>query len=360
KQWGGQELRTLIEVEEANRDGHEAIAVVNEEGRMRQHAQERGTPHFPMSLKSSFDPRGATQLAQLVWKFRPDVICCHGARDFYLSLPYRALGIPIVRYRHISGLVTPSFSRSFAYTTGATAVVATADCIRRQFIEKNKVKPERITVIGEGVDLKHFEHGVDGVAARAEFGFGPQDIVAGTVAMVRSDKGYDTLVTAAKKACDRYPNLRFLFVGGPTRDGAWFQQVQDYSKQLGLEGRVIWTGWRKDVPQLMAAMDIFILASNGGEGQSRVIPEAFALRKPVIGTNVGGIPELIEDGRTGLLVPPRDPEALAEAVGRYVSNPALRESCADAGHELAVSKLDIRLRMKESYELYNRLLGRKR
>src|ERR1043165_3953500 len=155
KQWGGQELRTLIEVEEAIRDGHESIAAVNVEGKMREHAEARKTPHYPMSMKSSVDLRVAVQLAKLIWNFRPDIICCHGARDFYLCFPYRFIGIPVVRYRHISGMVKPSFSRNFAYRWGATAVVATAECIKRQFIEKNKVKPERITVIGEGVDLRH-------------------------------------------------------------------------------------------------------------------------------------------------------------------------------------------------------------
>ncbi|PTY00007.1 hypothetical protein DB346_19565 [Verrucomicrobia bacterium LW23] len=358
KQWGGQELRTLVEVEEAIRDGHDALVALNKDGKMLEYARQRGTPYYAMSMRSSVDPVGAGHMARLVASFRPDVICCHGAQDFYLSFPYRFLGIPIVRYRHISGMVKATFSRNFAYRYGANAVVATAEFIRKQLIDNNKVPPGRIVTIGEGVDLRHFTQGVDGAAVRQEFGLGPDVVVAGMVAMVRNDKGYDTLVNAAREACDRHPHLRFLLVGGPTRDGAWFRQMQELSRSMGLEGKVIWTGWRNDVPQMIAAMDIFILASNGGEGQSRVIPEAFALRKAVIGTRVGGIPELVEDGVTGLLVPPREPTAMAAAISRYVEDPALRESCAAAGHELALRKLDIRLRMQETYALYNRLLGR--
>ncbi|MEM1060077.1 MAG: glycosyltransferase family 4 protein [Verrucomicrobiota bacterium] len=355
-QWGGQELRTLEEVDRARADGYAAWALVNEHGRMAEHAERRGTPHYRLSLRKSVDARGFAQLARLVARHRPDVICSHNARDFYLAWPFRALGIPVLRYRHISDPVKATWSRSFAYRRGASRVVATAEFIKRQLVEVNGVAPERISVIGEGVDLTAHHQGIDGAAARAEFGLGPEHFVVGTVGMVRSDKGFYVLVRAAARLKEELPQLRFLLVGGPTRDGAHLRQCQREAEELGVTDRLIWTGWREDVPALMAAMDLFVLASVGVEGQSRVIPEAFALGKPVIGSRVGGIPELVEDGVTGLLVDKDDPAALATAIARMAREEGLRESCAAAGLALARERLDINRRMSESYALYRSLL----
>lgn len=356
QQWGGQELRTLEEVDRACDDGHAAWALVNENGRMAEHAERRGTPHYRLSMRKSTDPKGFAALAKLVWRHRPDVICSHNSRDFYLAWPFRALGIPVLRYRHITGLIHPTWNRSFAYRHGASVVVATAEAIKRQLVEENNVAPERIRVIGEGVDRELYHPGIDGSAARAEFGLEPEHVVVGTCGMVRYDKGYHTVVRAAAELKDRLPQVRFLLVGGPTRDGAYMKQTQAEGEKLGVADRLIWTGWRNDVPQLMAAMDIFVLASAGTEGQSRVIPEAYALGKPVIGSEVGGIPELVEDGVTGLIVPKEDPPALAEAIRRMVEEEGLRHSCAEAGHQMAKNRLDIRHRMEESYALYRSLL----
>lgn len=356
QQWGGQELRSLIEVEEANAAGHQAWAIVIKGGKMAEHATRRGTPHFAISMRSSTDLRGFVQLTKLVARLRPDIICCHNARDFYLSFPFRAIGIPLVRYRHISGQVKPTWSRAFAYRTGANAVVATAEFIKNQLAVQNKVPPQRITVIGEGVDLTRFNLSVDGKPARAEFGFGPDTLVVAQVGMIRADKGFDDLVQAQALLKDSHPHVRFLFVGGPTRDGKYMRQIQEQAKKLGVSERIVFTGWREDVPQLVAAADIVVLASTGIEGQSRVIPEAFALRKPVIGSRLGGIPELVVHEQTGLLVPPRSPKDIASAIARYAGDPELRARCAAAGYALAQSRLDIKKRMAESYALYRSLI----
>ena len=357
KQWGGQELRTLVEVEEACKDGHHAWAIVNEAGQMAEYARRRGTPHFAISMKSSWDPQGLAQLTGMVWKLRPQLICCHNSRDFYLSLPHRLAGVKILRYRHISDRVKATYARNFAYCSGAHAVVATAEFIKKQFVEYNGVRPERIRVIGEGVDLERFGPRLDGTPVRRGFGWDGEHFVVGQVGMIRGDKGYDIYLRAAALAAAAHPELRFLCVGGPTRDGTYMRQMQKLAVELGLKDKIVFTGWREDVDRIMAGLDMLVLASTGVEGQSRVIPEAFALGKPVIGTQLGGIPELVFEGVTGLLVPPGDFEALARAMVRMVEDKELRCRCAEAGRKMALEKLDIRKRMQESYDLYHELLG---
>lgn len=355
-QWGGQELRTLEEVDRARDDGHQAWAIVNRDGKMAGHAERRGTPHYRIAIRNSVDAAGFLALLRLVMRHRPQIICAHNSRDFFLAWPFRMFGIPVLRYRHISNPIKPSWTRSFAYRHGASKVVATAQFIKRQMVEHNGVEPERICVIGEGVDLKRFGPQVDGSAARKEFGLTSEHFVAGAVGMVRGDKGYDVLIRAASRLRESHPQLRYLFVGGPTRDGAFMEQMKNLAAELKVADRITWTGWREDVPELMAAMDLFVLASIGVEGQSRVIPEAFAMGKPVIGSEVGGIPELVTPETTGLLARRSDPKQLARAIARMLDEPELRAGCARAGRKLAEDRLDIRHRMEESYALYRELI----
>src|SRR5262245_29204782 len=121
--FGGQELRTLEEVKRLNELGHRAWAIVSPGGAMLEEARRRGVPHFAVSMHGSFDPRGLAKMAWLVFRHRPDVICAHGSHDFYAAYPARLLGVPVLRYRHISDPVQSTFARNFAYKHGASLVV---------------------------------------------------------------------------------------------------------------------------------------------------------------------------------------------------------------------------------------------
>jgi glycosyltransferase involved in cell wall biosynthesis len=356
KLWGGQELRSLIEVEESNAAGHQAWAIVSEDGKSIEYARNRGTPYFPIPGKSTIDTPAFLEMARLVFRQKPDIICCHNSRDFYFCAPFRLAGIPVVRYRHISAPVRPTSMQNFFYRHGTTAVVATAHFIKDQLVVRNGVSPKKITVIGEGVDMQRFNLSTDGSATRKEFGFDEKTFVVGEVSMMRAEKGFDILLRALALIKDSHPYIRFLFAGGPGRDTSYPQQLKELAASLRVTDRVVFVGWREDVPQLMAACDVIALASTGVEGQSRVIPEAFALRKPVVASRLGGIPELVQHEHSGLLVAPGSPKDLARAIVRYASDPALRDHCAANGYALAQSRLDIKKRMEESYAFYQTLL----
>jgi glycosyltransferase involved in cell wall biosynthesis len=357
-QFGGQEFRTLEEVRRTNELGATSWAIVRRGGRMECEARRRKIPYYAISMSSSADIVGFAQLLRLVRRLRPHVICAHSSHDFYLAWPFRAIGIPVLRYRHISEPVKPTWARNFVYRTAASKVVATAECIKAQLVAHNGVRPDRIVVIGEGVDLTKFSNPRLAAETRASLGFPEDAVVIGTVGMVRSGKGYDVLVDAAARVIGVEARARFLLIGGPTADGAYFREIHALISRLGIREHVIMTGWRDDVPDLMAALDVFVLASTGTEGQSRVIPEAFALGRPVVASQFGGIPELVRDGENGLLVPPRDPSALADALLRMVRDPALRLRCGQAGRHFAHAHLDFDLRLRQSLALYQSLVAK--
>src|SRR5881396_3059495 len=138
----------------------------------------------------------------------------------------------------------------------------------------------------------------------------------GLVANIRGSKGHNDFLDAALIVRRHVPAARFVIVG----DGVGFDDVHRRVHALGLANHVVMTGFRRDVPEVMAALDLLVLPSTRSEATSQVIPQALAVRTPVVATAVGGIPEIVKDGVTGRLVPPGEPDALARAILEMISD----------------------------------------
>jgi glycosyltransferase involved in cell wall biosynthesis len=194
----------------------------------------------------------------------------------------------------------------------ASAMVVVSEEARRRMIEVERIAPQTLVLLPNGI--RALPPG-DGRAVRAELGIGGDDPVIGTVCILRSEKALDVLVRAAARLVGDFPRLRVLIIGeGPDR-----ARVQALVDRLGLEGHVILTGARTDVPDVLAAMDVAVLSSDY-EGSPLSILEFMDAAKPIVATRVGGVPEVIDDGVHGVLVPPRDEAALAAAIMRVLRN----------------------------------------
>ncbi len=192
----------------------------------------------------------------------------------------------------------------------------------------------KITVIPSAVELRE----AGGAAVRKELGIGPEEIVVTCVARLVERKGHEDLLAAKAP-------VRLLFVGdGPMRGR--------------LEGRgAILAGWRRDIPEVLAASDVVALPSRFGEGCPNAVLEAMAAGKPVVAARSGGTPEVVADGETGILHGPGDVAALAEALGRLASDPALRKRLGEAGRARAKERHGVALWVASYESLYFRLTG---
>ncbi len=219
------------------------------------------------------------------------------------------------------------------------------------------VNPHKVKQIYNGVDQEKFYPGSGSrsVLAPAEF---PADdsLVLGTVGRLAEVKHQCALVQAFELLCQRYPQyhsrLRLVMVG----DGPMEAKIRDQVSVSGLSSQVWMTGARDDIPELMRLMDIFVLPSLG-EGISNTILEAMAVGLPVIATDVGGNPELIEDGVNGRLVPVGDASALADAIFELLESPALRESMGDKNLKKVAASFCWSKTVDQYLSVYDRLLG---
>ena len=195
--------------------------------------------------------------------------------------------------------------------------VAVSDGVRDSVCARQR---PTVRTLVHGIDVDEVAgHRGDRAVVRAELGVGDQEVVVGTVANFRQAKRYDLLLAAARIVVDRLPNARFVTVGqGPLED-----QVRAWHEDSGLGDRFVLTGYRADARRVMSAFDLFALSSDH-EGLPVAVMEALALGLPVVATAVGGLPEAVDDGVEGRLVPPHQPGLLADAIIAVAEDPILR------------------------------------
>lgn len=198
------------------------------------------------------------------------------------------------------------------------------------------MRPGFFEVIYDGLDLEAFRPSRPMHEVRAELGIGDGAEVVGVVGNIQEWKGQRVLVEALDLLREARPGLVVLLVGGIHRGGAAYAEaLKELVEARGLGTRVIWTGARPDVPDLMNAMDVVVHTSVRGEPFGRVIIEAMAIGKPVVATRAGGVPEFVNDGTDALLLPPGDTAALAGCLDRLLGDVALRERLGKAAVQSA-------------------------
>ena len=190
--------------------------------------------------------------------------------------------------------------------------------------------------IYNGVDLSRYEHQEPCCTLHEEYGMEPGSQVVGVVARLEPEKGHPTLLEAWPAVLRSVPDAYLLIVG----EGSRREALEALARDLRIAHRVVFTGRRDDVPAVTAALDVAVLPSYR-EAQGLSILEALALSRPVVASNVGGIPEVITDGVTGLLVPPHDPDALAAAVVRLLRDHPYADTLGRAGHDMVHDRFDI-------------------
>ncbi len=191
---------------------------------------------------------------------------------------------------------------------------------------------EKFAVIHSGVDLHDFLNVfIDPADVKEKLGIPRDSFVVGTVGRLTPVKGQKYLMEAAAKIVQREPRAMFVFLG----DGELLAGFTEMASVPGIKDHLKFLGWRPDVADVMSAFDVFVLPSLN-EGMGKVLVEAMAMGKPIIASNVGGIQDLVTHGENGLLVPPADGDALADAILDLYENPDKRESMGKAGRQMAV------------------------
>lgn len=273
-------------------------------------------------------------------------------------------GIPIVvhtmhscvfKYPNISRLERNCYLLIEKFTALFTdRVIFISEVLKKEFLQAKVVSPQKVTVIYSGIEIEKFKIPVETDKIKKELGINSEDLIVGTVGRLEEGKGQEFILQAAAKIVKDRPCVKFIFVG----DGLLRNKLMTQAKSLGIQDNVIFTGLRQDIPRFLAILDIFIFASLY-EGMGRVVLEAEAAGKPVVATRVGGIPDIVKEDETAILVPSGDANSLFEAIERLIKDKLLRQKMGEAARRFIDYRFSSQKMVKEIIELYEELIKEK-
>jgi glycosyltransferase involved in cell wall biosynthesis len=270
-------------------------------------------------------------------------------------LAARLAGVPCVTHeRGINERYTAA-SRYFGRKLGA--IICISEAVKRQMQERDADFGNLVT-IHNGLDPAAIKITVPGEELRRQYGLAPDTIVVGMVGNIRAWKGQDTVVRAIDQLRQAAPNVCCMFVGDTSpMDRGFGEELRRLIAARGLERHVVFTGYQRHPADFQMMFDVVVHASVTPEPFGRVVLEAMACKKPFIGSRAGAIPEIVEEGRTGLTFPPGDHEALAAAIARVIGDREEAGRMGERGYERLVSQFHIDRNTAATEEVYARLLS---
>ena len=322
-------------------------------------------PALVRDIQPFLDFYALLKLYFLILRGRYDIVHCHTSKGGFIGrLAARLAKVRVIIYSPHGDIFEGYFGKiKTCFFTGLERFSARfTDKIIT--LTKSGIEPYIKAGIGQKSQFDHIYNGVDieslrkrkvdRIQKRQEIGIENDCFLIVTAGRLVPVKGYTYLVAALARVIAEIPNTRLIFLG----DGELRGELSGQVKTLGLEKHVLFLGMRNDVPEIISCSDLFVLPSIN-EGFGVVLLEAMAMKCPVVATNVGGVPEVVLDGETGILVPPRDPVQLARGIIRLLKDRSLAFQLVECGYHRLDACFDIRETVSKTEHLYKELLERK-
>jgi len=311
------------------------------------------------SDRGKLNPITILDIVTTVRRTGADVLHLHGYKACTFGrIAGILLGVPVVLHEHAVFPSMPTYQKVADWLLAPLSdrTVVNCEAVAEFCVEHRSIRAEGIEIIFNGIPLDDFRNVSEESArqAAAELGIDPRKPIVGTVARLDEQKGVTYLLGAVPTIKAEVPEAKFLIVG----DGTLRNDLEEEARQLGVAEDVVFTGERRDVPRLYELMDVKVISSIY-EGTTLTVFEAMATGTPVVATTVDGVEEVVEDGTTGLLVPPKNPAAIAEAVISLLDAPERAQRFSERAKE-AVKQYDVRTSMRRIENLYETLLSERR
>ncbi len=351
--WRGGQQQAAYLLEGMHKKGYKTALVCRSGSEFETYCRSKNLPVFPIPMAGEIDFFCGYRIAGICRTHGFKILHLHSAHAIATGLWAKLFFRPLklIGVRRVDFHIRKNVLSRFKYKT---PMLDRLVCISKKIYEVAKedgIPEDKLRIIYSGVDLKKFDNDFPDLNFKEELGIPENHTVVGTVAAMAWHKDYPNLLKAAKKVLDRQKNITFCAVGsGPDE-----QQIVELREELGLGSRFILTGFRTDVGKFLKNFDIFVHASCM-EGLGTSILDAQGACLPVIGSYAGGIPEIIQNQVNGLLVPARNPDALAGSILELVNNHTLRKKLGKKGKE-TVERFSIANTIENNLNLYREIMS---
>jgi glycosyltransferase involved in cell wall biosynthesis len=341
--WRGGQNQALLTALGMGTRGHQVALACRGGSVLGSRARAAGVDVHEFAFRGDWSPTAAAGLARLARRFQPDVVHAHDPHA--LAAVLAVGGTPRVASRRVDFAIR-GFASRWKYDR-CQRVIAVSGAVAA-VLRHAGLRPERVRVVYEGVpDRRPSPGGRDLMGA---LGVPPEALVVGTVAALTDHKDHATLLSAVVSVARRVPSAWFVLVG----DGERRDALVALASALGVQGRVVFAGFREDLDALIPAFDVFCLSSKM-EGLGTSVLDAMCFGRPVVATAAGGIPEAVDDGVTGRVVPVQDPEALASALIGVLSDREERERLGASGRNRFESRFSATRMVDATLAVYEEL-----
>lgn len=350
--WGGQEIRILKEAEGMRTRGHNIIFCIVKGGQLVKKARAKNFLVYEIPFFTKWNAFWLIfALTFIILKHKIDIINTHSSTDSWVGgIAARFCKKKVIRTRHLSTPVKDGLNSRILYNYLTDFMITTSSCIIPQICKQSGLSLNKCRCIATGVDPSTMEINPKRIEElKSTYGITNEDFVIGTVCVLRCWKGISDILQSANLLRD-VKNLKWLIVGGGD-----VEKYKQMAEKLNLSGIVFFTNHLDDPQNAIHIMNIFMLLSTASEGISQAVLQAGFLKKPLITTNVGGLPEVCLDNENGFVVPPQSPDAVVEKIKILMGNQSLRSSMGLKSNQLINDHFLIKNTLDATQECYNSL-----
>ncbi len=351
KGFGGQEKRILLESISLIEKGHEILIVGQPNGQLEEKSISQSIPFRKLRMRFSWDILSFFKFMLIILKFKPDLIHTHSSIDSWIGgLVGRLMRIPVFRTRHVS---VPINAHAFNLVYRLPRkIFTTAEVIKKILVTSKSCDPSKIIVIPTGVDTSFFKRDISKNFFKSEMQVTEKTLLVGMVAQLRGSKGHLDFLKAISELS--METVKFYIVG----DGEGRKLYEKKAEESNLLNKsVFFLGYREDIPTVMAGLDLLVIASTRTEGIPQVALQSMVMGVPIVGTNIGGVPEVLFPSRAGLVVPSNNSSALANGIRTLLKNEKIRERMGRMGQEYVSKNFSLEIMMRKTLLLYEEAIS---
>lgn len=335
--------------------GHEAVLVCPKGSSVSRHASDAGLEVIAVPLITDLDFRFVLRLYRIIKRVKPDLVHLHSRRgaDIMGGLAARtAKTQAIILSRRIDNPIRRGLLSMIKYGALCDRIIAVSGGVKNALIQGG-VDPGKITVVHSVADAKKYQKKGSEAKVRAEFGLDKNANVIAVIAQLIERKGHRFLFQAAPKILEVFPNTHFLVLG----EGRLENDLRQLAASLGIRDKVIFAGFRNNIGELLSITTILVHPATM-EGFANCVLQAMAAEVPAVVTEVGGMPESVKDGVNGIVIPPRDVEALANSVIKLLGDPELRAKMGSEGKRIVEEQFSVDGMVEGVLSVYKSVLPR--